>query len=56
MTRDDVLDLITRLRDLSIIIHTRNDAALASELRSYANELDSDLLSGKLPFPPIETP
>jgi hypothetical protein len=56
MTRDDVLALIARLRDLSTIINSRNDAALASELRSYANELESDLMSGKLPFPPTETP
>jgi hypothetical protein len=49
MTKDEIVALIERLRDLAVEANDGGDPALAEQLRSYADDTEADLRSGKLP-------
>jgi hypothetical protein len=51
MTRDKIISLMTRLRDLATKVADDGDAALATELRSFAQVLEDDLKTGDEPDP-----
>jgi hypothetical protein len=50
MTKDEVLELMARLRELAADARDRGEIDLAAKLRSFADELDTDISAGRIPF------
>jgi hypothetical protein len=49
MTETEILELIKALRDLAMRVSDGSGLNLARELRSFADNLEEDLRSGKIP-------
>jgi hypothetical protein len=50
MTKDEILELMDRLRNLAADARDRGEVDMADELGSFADELAAYINAGRLPF------